>query len=58
MESLQAFATGSVHRAGRDWWNATIKQHPHIGIMHEVYAVPKGHWENIYDNFQPLAMGN
>ena len=25
--------------------------------MHEVYAAPKGHWENIYNNFKPFGMG-
>jgi len=25
--------------------------------MHEVYAAPKGHWENIYVDFPPFGMG-
>lgn len=57
MESLHAFAQGPAHRAGWNWWNRTVKQHPHIGIMHEVYAAPKGHWENIYVNCPPFGMG-
>ena len=30
---------------------------PHLGIMHELYMVPKGGWENIYHNFRPIGMG-
>lgn len=25
--------------------------------MHETYAVPSGQWENVYENFSPIAMG-
>ena len=57
VESLHTFAQGPTHRAGWDWWNRTEKQLAHIGIMHEVYAAPKGHWENIYNNFKPFGMG-
>ena len=57
VESLHAFAQGPAHRAGWDWWNRTEKQLAHIGIMHDVYAAPKGHWENIYLNFRPFGMG-
>ena len=57
LASLQAFANGPTHRAGWDWWIGLGKKYPHIGIMHEVYAVPKHHWENIYVNFQPFGMG-
>lgn len=57
MESLQAFAQGPAHRAGWDWWDRTLKQQPHLGIRHEVYAAPRGHWENVYVNFQPFGMG-
>lgn len=57
LASLHDFALSPTHRAGWDWWNRTIKDNGHIGIMHEVYAVPKGHWENIYVNFRPFGMG-
>lgn len=56
IEHLHAFAHGSTHRLGWDWWTAENKKHPHIGIMHETYAVPKGAWENIYQNCQPVGM--
>lgn len=57
IEHLHAFANqGAAHRLGWDWWAAENKKYPHIGIMHETYAVPKGAWENIYQNFQPIGM--
>lgn len=57
LKSLHAFAQGPAHMEGVKWFNQATKQYPHIGIMHEVYAVPKGHWENIYTNYQPFGMG-
>jgi hypothetical protein len=57
MAHLQAFALGPAHRKGWDLFAATTKQNPHIGIMHETYAVPKGHWETVYLNFTPFGMG-
>ena len=56
IEHLHAFAHGPIHRLGWDWWNAENHKYPHIGIMHETYAVPKNSWENIYQNFQPIGM--
>lgn len=56
IDHLRAFAHGDAHRAGWDWFNA-FKGHPHIGIMHEIYSAPQGHWENIYHNFRPFGMG-
>ena len=57
IEHLHAFAHGPTHRLGWDWWAAENKKYPHLGIMHETYAVPEGGWENIYHNFQPFGMG-
>lgn len=57
IEHLHAFAHGPTHRLAWDWWTAENKKYPHIGIMHETYAVPEGGWENIYQNFQPFGMG-
>lgn len=57
IEHLHGFAHGPTHRLGWDWWAAQNKKYPHIGIMHETYAVPKGAWENIYQNCHPIGMG-
>ncbi|KAK0507188.1 hypothetical protein JMJ35_010226 [Cladonia borealis] len=56
IEHLHAFAQGPSHKLGWDWWSMTNKQWPHIGIMHETYAVPAGSWENIYQNHHPIGM--
>lgn len=47
---LHAFAHSEYHREGWNWWNKTVKQHPHISIFHEIFEAPKGHWESIYVN--------
>lgn len=57
LKSLHDFTFGPAHRAGWDWWNSTVKQHPHLGIFHEVYVVPKDQWTNVYVNFPPFGMG-
>ncbi|MCJ1404580.1 hypothetical protein MMC11_007806 [Xylographa trunciseda] len=57
LDHLQAFARGDAHHAGWDWYNSVAKKYPYIGIGHEMYSVPKGHWENIYCNLRPFGMG-
>ena len=57
MQHLHEFAQSPVHRSGWEWFDRTTKTHPHLSMMHEVYALPKGHWENIYTNFTPFGMG-
>ena len=57
IEHLHAFAQGPSHKLGWNFWSNTNKQLPHIGIMHETYAVPADSWENIYQNHHPVGMG-
>lgn len=57
VEGLHAFARGPAHREGWNWWSSTVHEHPHLGIMHEVYAAPPGAWENINVNFVPFGIG-
>lgn len=49
-EGLHAFAHSKYHRDGWSWWTKTYGSHPHLSIFHEVYAAPRGGWENIYVN--------
>lgn len=56
-EGLHAFAESPVHREGWDWWNRTIKQHPHLVIFHEIYKADRKNHENIYVNAQPILIG-
>jgi hypothetical protein len=57
VDGLHTFASSPAHRDGWNWWNRNVEQHPHLGIMHEVYAAPPNAWENIYVNFVPFGMG-
>ena len=57
MDSLHAFAHSKLHREGWDWYNEAAKKNSHFAIMHEVYSVPAGRYENIYQNLPPFAMG-
>jgi hypothetical protein len=43
---------------GQLWWERTaMKTYKHIGVMHEVYEVPAGNWENVFHNFRPFGIG-
>ncbi|MCJ1388490.1 hypothetical protein MMC18_001337 [Xylographa bjoerkii] len=57
VDHLHAFARGDFHQAGWDWYNSITKKYPYIGVGHEMYSVPEGHWENIYCNLRPFGMG-
>jgi hypothetical protein len=50
VEGLHAFAHSDYHMKAWKWWNANVKQWPHLSIWHETYHVPKGSWETIYVN--------
>ncbi len=57
LEDVHNFAYGPTHREAWKWWYRTLKEHSHIGIMHELYEAEKGLWESIYANFQPTLLG-
>ena len=57
VEGLHAFALGPQHMEAWNWWNSTVKEHPHLGIMHEVYSAEPGAWENVNTNFIPFGLG-
>lgn len=56
-DHLMAFAHGEAHRKGWDMFNKFNKIHKHLGIMHELYSVPKGNWETMYINYEPFGFG-
>lgn len=56
-EGLHAFAHDELHREGWNWYNKHIHDYPHMSIYHEMFVVPKGHWESIYVNSEPMLMG-
>ena len=57
IEHLHAFAHSPSHREGWAWWDEYRKHSSDIGIYHETYLSPAGHWETIYENCQPLGLG-
>lgn len=58
IDHLLAFAHGPAHRKGWDLFNKLTKEGGnHIGVMHELYQVPKKHWETVYHNFEPFGFG-
>ena len=57
LEDVHKYAHGPLHRQALRWWESTIKQHGHIGFNQELYEADKGHWENLYINFQPGGLG-
>lgn len=56
---LHRFAHGKTHREGWDWYAQVVRKNgwKHIGINHEVFTVPKGGYETIYDSCTPTMMG-
>lgn len=57
IEDVHAYAHSPLHRAGWHWWDTTLAEHKHIGFMHEVFEAPRGMWEGVYVNFQPVLLG-
>jgi len=55
---LHHYANSGKHVDIAKWYLAKAKGDKyHIGIMHEVYDVPAGHWETIYLNMRPFGFG-
>ncbi|PSN61252.1 hypothetical protein BS50DRAFT_625507 [Corynespora cassiicola Philippines] len=57
VEKLHEWALGPLHKRGMAMFYNKKKSTPHIGLMHELYVVPKKNWENVYYNFTPFGMG-
>jgi len=58
IEDIHQFALSPVHRDAWNWWNSTLAKHKHLGIMHEIFALPEHRgWEGIYINYQPTGLG-
>ncbi|KEF62342.1 uncharacterized protein A1O9_00314 [Exophiala aquamarina CBS 119918] len=58
VEDIHRFALSQIHKDTWQWWNDTAKKHKHIGIMHEIFALPeRSGWEGIYVNYQLTGLG-
>lgn len=54
---VHEYALGHKHRAALRWYIEQGEKIKHVGIFHEVYQVPKGGWEAVYVNWQPVLLG-
>jgi hypothetical protein len=50
---LHAFSCGKAHQDGWDWWMKNEASLGDVAISHEVWEVPEGGWETIYNNYGP-----
>jgi hypothetical protein len=50
VEGVHAFAHSDFHMGAWKWWNAHVKDWPHMSIYHELYHVQAGDWETIHAN--------
>ncbi|OAP65601.1 hypothetical protein AYL99_01573 [Fonsecaea erecta] len=58
IEDIHKFSLSPIHRQAWNWWNDTVSKHKHIGIMHEIFALPERQgWEGIYVNYHPTGLG-
>jgi hypothetical protein len=57
VEDIHRWALSPDHREAWNWWNDNYDRLKHVGIMHEIYQVPKsGGWEAIYANYAPTGL--
>jgi len=57
IEDIHQWALSPMHRDAWNWWNKTLSKHSNLGIMHEVFEIPKRHgWEGIYANYHPTGL--
>ncbi|KAI2791781.1 hypothetical protein POX_c04660 [Penicillium oxalicum] len=57
-KALHRFAYGDSHMKGVKYFRKITETCPHIGIFHETFVVPRGHWEAIYINSEPTGLGD
>jgi hypothetical protein len=58
VDDIHNFALSPLHRKAWNWWNDTLSKHKHVGIMHEIFALPDQEaFEGIYANYAPTGLG-
>ncbi|KAF2153745.1 hypothetical protein K461DRAFT_311814 [Myriangium duriaei CBS 260.36] len=50
---VHEYAHGPLHREAWTWWYNNIKDLKEMSIYHELYEVPSGNYEAIYDHMPP-----
>ncbi|KAJ9624515.1 hypothetical protein H2203_005250 [Taxawa tesnikishii (nom. ined.)] len=54
---VHKYAESPLHRHAVNHWNKElVKKYPHLSIYHELFQVPRGNWESIYENCPPLGL--
>ena len=57
IEDIHQFALSPLHLEAWNWWNKTLSSHSQVGIMHEIFEIPKRNgWEGIYINYHPTGL--
>lgn len=58
-DQLHDYATGKsfVHLPAWQAFNRTVATNGDVGIWHETYLVPEGHFECVYANMPPYGLG-
>jgi hypothetical protein len=56
-DAVHAYAHSKLHTETMLWWREEEKagRVKHLGIMHEMFAAPKGAWEGSYMNYHPTG---
>ena len=56
-EHLHNWSHGPKHTEAMNWWKNDYDKWGHIGIIHEVFTVPRRNWEGVYNNYHPTGLG-
>ncbi|CEH18881.1 Protein of unknown function DUF4188 [Ceraceosorus bombacis] len=59
-EKLDRWTRASAHGSAIKWWDEGVKQgkYKHLTIAHELYRVPRGHFESVYVNSALLGLSS
>lgn len=55
VESIHKFAHEELHKEAWKFYEAAKPYH--VGVYHETFIVPAGHYETIYDHCRPVKLG-
>ncbi|TKX26410.1 hypothetical protein C1H76_1372 [Elsinoe australis] len=51
---VHAYAHGPLHRQAWDWWYKNLGDLKELSIFHELYEVPSGNYESVYEQMPPM----
>jgi hypothetical protein len=56
VDHMHEWAHGPLHQQAMNWWKKDYDKWAHIGLMHEVFSIPKKGWEGVYNNYHPTGL--